>query len=499
MQGMHANDDPERRGAASSSDAVGGTPAEQERCPVVIVVGGGFGGIEAAKRLKRAHARILLIDRRNHHLFQPLLYQVATAALSPGDISEPIRRIVRSQANTSVLLGEVSSVDTARRVVRVGETELSYDYLVLAAGATHSYMGHDDWAPLAPGLKTVEDALEIRRRILLAFEEAELESAEESRRAKLTFVVVGGGPTGVEMAGAIKEIAAQSLPRDFRNIDTTTTRVILVQAADRLLPAMHPSLGERARRDLERMGVEVRVHSRVTHVDKDCVYVGEEPIEASNVIWAAGVRPSPLGETLGVELDRSGRVPVRPDLSIEGHPEVFVIGDLALARATPDAKPVPGVAQGAIQMGRFVGRVIRDEIASGAPVGQGRQDKAFRYKDKGTLATIGRNHAVAEMGKVRLGGTMAWLAWSIVHVFFLIGFHNKIQVVLGWMWNYIVFAKGARLITGDVRVEVKHPDPFDTDRHARARDLPCVETPSVGAEAPGDAEQRPTAEGGEGG
>jgi len=424
-----------------------------QRKPRVVIIGGGFGGLEVASRLGRSDAEVVLIDRRNHHLFQPLLYQVATAALSPGDIAEPIRRIVRDQRNTRVMLGTVDRIDTSHRMVGFDGRELGYDYLVVAAGATHSYFGHDEWAMHAPGLKTVEDALEIRRRTLLAFEQAELEPDESARRAKLTFVVVGGGPTGVEMAGAIKEIAAQSLPRDFRNIDTKTTRVILVQAGDRLLPAMHPSLSRRAQRDLERMGVEVRLNHRVTHVDGACVMVGDEAIGAANVVWAAGVQPSPLASSLGVELDRSGRVPVGRDCAIDGHPEVFVIGDMALSRGTGDGAAVPGVAQGALQMGRYVGRVIRGEISRGVEPG-GSDRPSFRYRDKGTLATIGRNHAVGEVWGVRLAGSLAWMAWSLVHVCFLVGFRNKVQVVLGWMWNYIVFSKGARLITGPVQAVV---------------------------------------------
>ena len=422
--------------------------------PRVIVIGGGFGGLAAARALDGADAVIKLFDRRNHHTFQPLLYQVATAALSPADIAAPIRGILSGQANCRVALAEVAGVDLGRRRVLFDGGWAGYDYLVVAAGATHSYFGHPEWEATAPGLKTIEDATEIRRRILLAFENAEYEGSESARRAALTFAVVGGGPTGVELAGAIKEIAAQTIPRDFRNIDTRTTRVMLVQGAGRLLPSFHPELGDRARRDLEAMGVEVRLDARVTDVRPDGVMVGDEFIPVRTVFWAAGVRANPITETMGVELDREGRVAVGPDLSVPGHPEVFVVGDIASAGAgdaRDPSKRVPGVAQGAIQGGAHAGRIIAREIASGGRAGE---RPAFVYRDKGSMATIGRARAVAEVGRRRFTGFVAFVLWSVVHVVFLVGFRRRLLVLLNWAWNWIVFSRGARLITGDADLDL---------------------------------------------
>ena len=415
------------------------------------MVGGGFGGLAVTRALRNAPCQVLLFDRQNHHLFQPLLYQVATAALSPADIAQPIRSIFRRQDNVQVVLGEVESVDLARRFVLVGEDEVPYDWLVLAPGVTHAYFGNDHWARRAPGLKTIDDALEIRRRMLLAFEGAELEDDLEAREAKLTFVIVGGGPTGVELAGALREIAAQTIPRDFRRVDTSTARIILMEGQDRLLPGMSHRASARALRHLEGMGVEARLGAFVTDMDDATVAVGEERFPAANVIWAAGVQGSPLATSLGVELDRQGRVMVEPDCSVPGHPEVFVIGDLANLTDSGTGKPVPGVAQGALQMGRFVGGIIRDALAQGGPPAIRRP---FHYVDKGTMATIGRARAVADIGELSFGGFFAWVLWSTVHVLYLVGFRNRLLVMVNWAWQWLIQARGARLITGNPRLRL---------------------------------------------
>jgi NADH dehydrogenase len=417
----------------------------------VVIVGGGFGGIYAARALRRAPVRVTLIDRRNHHLFQPLLYQVATAGLNAADIAYPIRSIVRRQKNARVLLAEATGVDVAARRVEIDGGALDYDFLVLATGATHSYFGHGEWERLAPGLKTIEDALEIRRRVFLAYEAAERETDPAARAEWLSFVVVGAGPTGVELAGALSEIAFHTLRRDFRAIDPAMARVILLEGMDRVLPAYPADLSGKARAQLERLGVEVRTGALVTSIDPDGVGVaaaagaggGPERIPARTVLWAAGVAASPLARSLGAELDRAGRVKVAPDLSLPDHPEVFVIGDLALA-AQPDGSPVPGLAPAAIQEGRHAARQIQAQLA-----GQARAP--FRYRDKGSLATIGRAAAVADFGRLRFSGFFAWLAWWAVHVFFLIGFRNRVLVMFSWAWSYVTFQRGARLITGEVR------------------------------------------------
>jgi NADH dehydrogenase len=410
-----------------------------------FIVGGGFGGLAAARALARAPIDLTVVDRRNHHVFQPLLYQVATAALSPADICAPIRTVLRDQDNCEVLLASVTGVDPARRCLRIDGRDVPYDYLVLAAGATHAYFGHDEWAAVAPGLKTIEDALELRRRILLAFETAEHEPAEAARRSHLTFAIVGGGATGVELAGAIKEIAGHTIPRDYKHIDTRTTRVILFEAADRLLPPFSPASSERARRDLEGMGVEVRVRSTVTEVAREGIHLGREFIPVGNVFWAAGVKANPIGASLGVPLDRAGRVFVGPDLAIPGHSEVFVVGDLAAATSGEGGARVPGVAQGAIQMGRYAGSVIAREAArESTPADRA----AFVYRDRGSMAVIGKARAVVEIGRFRFGGSFAWLFWGLVHIFFLIGFRNRVQVFLSWFWNWLLNARDARLITG---------------------------------------------------
>jgi NADH dehydrogenase len=419
-----------------------------EKTPHVVIVGGGFGGLYCARALRRAAVHITLIDRRNFHLFQPLLYQVATASLSPADIASPIRTILRKQRNTEVWLGDVIGVDTEQRAVRLQDgVAVHYDYLVLATGATHAYFGHDEWAQDAPGLKTIDDATEIRRRFLVAFESAEREADADARRRLLTFVIVGGGPTGVELAGAMAEIARRAMPKDFRAIDTKATRIILVEGMDRVLPSYPAKLSEKARRQLERLGVEVRTGVPVTGVDDDHVRIGDESIGADNVFWAAGVAASKLGAQLGVETDRAGRVIVQPDCSIGAHPEVFVIGDLAhMQRA--DGSIVPGVAQGAIQMGKHAGRQIRRDL-------EGQRRVPFRYIDKGDLATIGRAAAVARIGGFKLSGLIAWLIWVVVHIAYLIGFRNRVLVMMQWAWAYLTYHRGIRLITGEARLEIQ--------------------------------------------
>jgi NADH dehydrogenase len=408
--------------------------------PRVVIIGGGFGGLSAAKALSRQPFDITLIDRNNHHLFQPLLYQVATAGLSPADIAAPIRTILRGQDNAKVVLGEVSGVDLRRKFVVADGRHISYDYLIIATGARHAYFGHDDWASYAPGLKTIDDATYLRRRILLAFERAEAEDNVEERRRLMTFVVVGGGPTGVEMAGAIAELAKRALARDFRLIDPRCARVILVEAAPRVLTPFEPSLSEAARHSLQSLGVEVRLGAAVSDCGCEGVRVGGEFIPTRTIIWAAGVMASPAGHWLGAEIDRAGRVKVRADLSVPGHPDVFVIGDTA-AVLQADGTILPGVAPVAKQQGQYVARAL---IACRA----GRTVEAFRYCDFGSLATIGRKRAVAQFGKLRMSGFPAWLLWSLVHIYFLIGFRNRFAVALNWAWSYITFERGSRLITG---------------------------------------------------
>ncbi|HEY2383329.1 MAG TPA: NAD(P)/FAD-dependent oxidoreductase [Terriglobia bacterium] len=422
--------------------------------PMVFIVGGGFAGLAAAKALAHAPARITLVDRRNHHVFQPLLYQVATASLSPADISAPIRKVVRRQKNCQVVLGEVTAVDVAGRRLIFGDASAPYDYLILAAGATDTYFGHDQWASIAPGLKNIEDAIELRRRILLAFETAEYEGSDEERRAVLTFGIVGGGPTGVELAGAIKEIAGHTLPRDYRHIDTRTTRVIIFEGGPRLLAAFAPELQIRAQNDLERLGVEVRLNAMVTNVTPEGISIGAEFIPVRNVFWAAGVKASSLGKTLGVPTDRAGRVIVGPDLTIPGHPEVFVAGDLAAARSADTGKQVPGVAQGGIQMGRYAGEMLALALRNGSDAVQ---RKPFVYHDKGTVAVIGKSKAVVEIGRFKFGGFFAWVLWGGIHIVALIGFRNRLQVLINWLWNWLFNARDARLITGDVRIHVHIP------------------------------------------
>jgi NADH dehydrogenase len=421
----------------------------------IVIIGGGFGGLYAAKTLRRAPVRITLVDRRNYHLFQPLLYQVATAALNPSDIASPIRSVLRKQKNVSVILGDATSIDLDRKLIQLADGQLAYDILIIATGATHSYFGHAEWEQNAPGLKTIEDALEIRRRVLLAFEAAERESDPERQRAWLTFVVIGGGPTGVELAGALSEIARQSMLRDFRRINPSSARVILIEGIDRLLPPYPPDLSAKAAAQLQALGVEVMTKTTVTRVTDHEVAAGETIIPTRTVLWAAGVQASPLARSLGAPLDRAGRVLVAPDLSVPGHPEVFVIGDLA-AVMQADGKPVPGVAPAAIQEGTHTAKNIVRML-------NGQTTLPFRYFDKGSLATIGRAADVADFGRIHLSGFIAWAAWLGVHIFFLIGFRNRLLVMLQWAWAYITFQRGARLITGR---SVGVPPAAD-GRHAR--------------------------------
>jgi NADH dehydrogenase len=405
----------------------------------VVIIGGGFGGLNAARAFDDKPVRVTVIDRRNHHLFQPLLYQVATASLSPADIASPIRAILRKQENTRVLLAEVTAVDLEHKQVVLDNERLSYDYLIIAAGAGHSYFGHDEWEHRAPGLKSLEDALEIRRRILQAFEDAERSTNETERDELMTFVVVGGGPTGVELAGALGEISRYTLARDFEHIDPTWSKIYLLEAGPRILPMFPEKLARKAVSDLNRLGVRVRTGAMVTQIDGTGVLVGNERIEARTVLWAAGVLASPMAKTLGVPLDRAGRVPINPDLTVAGHPGVFVIGDLA-SLTRNDGKPLPGVAQVAIQQGRWATHNILRDLAN-EPM------EPFHYRDYGNMATIGRNRAIADIHGYRLSGFPAWVAWLFIHVMYLIGFRNRLVVMLQWMWAYFTFQRGARLIT----------------------------------------------------
>jgi NADH:quinone reductase (non-electrogenic) len=406
----------------------------------VVIVGGGFGGLFAAKALRGKPVDVLVVDRTNHHLFQPLLYQVATAGLAPSDITVPIRWILRNERNATVLLGEVVSIDSAKREVRLSDDSrpIAYDYLILAPGSRHAYFGHDAWEPLAPGLKSLEDALEIRRRFLIAFEKAERTDDLSEREALTTFVIVGGGPTGVELAGMMIEIARRAMPRDFRRVDTCKTRVILLEGGPRVLPSFPENLSRHARTDLEKLGVEVRTGAIVTSVDAQGVAIGPEFIRAATVFWAAGNQASPLGKMLAVPLDHAGRVLVRPDLSVPGHPEVFVVGDLAAVHRA-NGSLVPGVAQGAMQGGTCAARnVLRLE--------RGEQTRQFRYFNKGDMATIGRNRAVADFGWGTIAGLPAWLLWVFIHIMYLVGFRNRVIVLVQWAYAYFTFQRGVRLI-----------------------------------------------------
>jgi len=408
--------------------------------PQVVIVGAGFGGLAAADALARAPASVTIIDRHNHHCFQPLLYQVATAALASPDIAWPVRAILRRQENARVIMAEVTGVDVDARRVRTQTLSIPYDYLVLATGATHSYFGHDEWAPYAPGLKTVDDALEIRRRILLAFERAELSGDEHERRRLLTFVIVGGGPTGVEMAGAIAEVARQTLKSDFRRIDPQTARIVLVEAGPRILSGFPERLSRYAERTLTQMGVEVRTATMVTGCGPKGVSLADGSIESETIIWAAGVRASPAARWIGTDTDKAGRIKVNADLSVPGHPEIFAIGDTAVP-ADPGTPPIPGIAPAAKQMGRYVGQVIAARVA-----GQ-KEPGPFIYRHYLDLATIGRKSAVVRRGKLQLTGFLAWLFWGVAHIYFLIGVRNRFLVATNWLWDYITFQRGARVIT----------------------------------------------------
>jgi len=412
--------------------------------PQVVIIGGGFGGYAAAKRLRRAPVDVTLVDRTNHHLFQPLLYQVATATLAPSDIMIPIRWGLRKQGNARVLLGEATAIDTARRVVVLdkGVSEISYDYLIVATGTRHSYFAHPEWETLAPGLKSVEDALEVRNRFLLSFEEAERTDDPSERRAYQTFVVVGGGPTGVELAGMLPDVAI-SVRRDFRRVDTADTRVVLLEGTNRILSTFSAHLADRAKRDLERLGVEVRTNARVTRIEIDAVYVGDERISTRTVLWAAGNTASPLSRTIGVPLDEVGRVKVAPDLSIPGSPEVFVVGDAAAVVRAP-GELVPGVAPAAIQEGTRAAANILATLAS-------RPRAVFRYVNKGDLATIGRHRAVADFGFIKVTGYIAWVLWLFVHILYLAGFRNRLSVLVQWAYAYFTYQRGMRLITNEAR------------------------------------------------
>src|SRR5215471_59760 len=407
--------------------------------PRVVILGAGFAGINAAKALGRAPVRVTVVDRKNHHTFQPLLYQVALAVLSPAEIASPIRAVLRRDANMEVLLGEASGFDLEKRRVRIDGLDLPYDYLVVAAGATHAYFGRPEWEQIAPGLKTIEDALEIRRRVLLTFETAEREAIAGRPSPALNFVVIGAGPTGVELAGAIADISKRYMEHDFRAIDPAKARIMLLEGGPRVLPAYPEDLSASAERQLTEMGVEVRTNAMVTNVEPGVVTVGRGKIPADVILWGAGVSASGLGKMLGAPTDRAGRVLVEPDLSVPGHPEVFVVGDLAAVKFD-DTKMVPGVAPAAIQMGKFAARQIKRSLA-------GKPREKFVYWDKGSLATIGRSHAVADLGRLHFSGYFAWLSWLFVHLFFLIGFRNRFLVMAEWAWAYITYNQGARLIT----------------------------------------------------
>ncbi len=432
------------------------------RRPKVVIVGGGFGGLWAAKTLTNKPVDVTLIDRKNHHVFQPLLYQVATAVLSPGEIAQPIRRILAKARNIEVILGEAVDVDAAAKtVVLADDTRVTYDRLIVAAGARHAYFGHDEWEEFAPGLKTIEDAVEIRRRVLLAFELAERDAYLTGRQRQLNFIIVGGGPTGVELAGAIADIARQALAKDFRAIDTRTAHVTLFEGSGHVLGTFGKELAASAKRQLEQIGVEVKLNSFVTEIEPGRVKVGEDWIDYDVVLWATGVAASPLGRMLGVETDKAGRVHVKPDLSLKGHPDIFVIGDMA-ALLQANGEPVPGVSPAAMQMGRSAARNILAEA-------KGKPRKDFEYWDKGTMATIGRSKAIAKAFGMKFKGFIAWLMWLFLHVFFLIGFRNRLSVMFAWFWAYLTRERSARLITGDAEELSEGPEKTRKDAVKTAR------------------------------
>jgi NADH:ubiquinone reductase (H+-translocating) len=411
--------------------------------PRIVIVGGGFGGLYAARALKHKPVDVTVVDRTNHHLFQPLLYQVATATLAPTDITTPIRWLLRKQANTRVLLAEVTGIDTRSRTITCNDgATIPYDYLILASGSRHSYFGHADWEKVAPGLKSIDDAIVIRQRFLLAFERAERAATDDERRRLLTFVIVGGGPTGVELAGMLPLIARKALPEEFRAVDTSQARVVLLEGGPRVLPAFSENLSSHAHRELVELGVEVRTGSAVTRLERGAVWVGAERIESETILWAAGNEASPLGRLLGAPLDRAGRVRVEPDLSVPGHPEIFVVGDLA--QMTTNGKPVPGVAPAAMQSGPHAAHNILRRL-------ERRDTRAFRYRNKGDLATIGRHRAIAQLPSVEMWGKPAWWFWLFLHIMYLAGFRNRLSVLLEWGYSYFTYQRGARLITSQRR------------------------------------------------
>jgi NADH dehydrogenase len=431
-------------GKATKSKFMSDSTSNDTQLPRVVIVGGGFGGLAAAQALGTAHVYLTLIDRKNYHTFQPLLYQVATAGLSPGEIAAPIRSILSHRKNIEVLMAEVTGFDLERRFVEMPDGKISYDYLIVAAGASHAYFGHDDWEPFAPGLKTIEDAIEIRRRVLLAFELAENQAVHGDACTPLNFTVVGGGPTGVELAGTLAEISRHALAHEFRSIDPKMAHILLLEGGPRILPSYSEDLSRSAQQQLEHLGVEVRTSTMVTDVAAGAVFIGPTRLSAAVILWAAGVAASPLGKILGAPVDRAGRVLVQPDMTLPGHHEVFVIGDLA-ALKDEHGKPLPGVAPVAMQQGRYAAQVIRHELEPG----QTSASRApFRYLDKGSLATIGRAAAIAQFGKIHISGFVAWLAWLFVHILFLIGFRNRLLVFIQWAWSYVTYERGARLITG---------------------------------------------------
>jgi len=459
-----------------------------------VIVGCGFGGLFAARALRRTPADVLVIDRNNYHLFQPLLYQVACAALAPADIAQPIRTILRQQRNAHVMLAEVERVALAERCVYAGGSRVPYDYLLLAPGAVDNYFGREQWRSLAPGMKEVEEATLIRSRMLRSFEAAEIEADAAERAAHLTFIIVGAGPTGVELAGAIKELAVDVVARDFRVVDTRTARVILIEAGERVLPALHRDSSRRALAQLRTLGVEVRLGVPVTQVFTDGVEVGGERLRSHNVIWTAGVRAAPLTATLAVPLGPGDRVRVAPDCSIPGHPEAFVIGDAAYLVDAASGRAVPGVSQGALQMGRYAAHVIDAELR-GVPSARARA-RAFHYRDLGSMATVGKSRAVVELGGLRFGGLLAWLAWMALHITVLIGFRNRLAVLSSWIYSYVFFRRGSRLITGLAPAPARAPIAPATAAPAQLRAGPAAAPPAAtagapAAEAPAGPQRRP--------